>query len=301
MATKRFYKATEVEAMLQAVREKEQFTGSTEKAAIKTIIETAQRNGRIGDKVLLVIPTKYIHIPKWQRKLDMGRSKEIGFKYNKFKWEVPKVIYHNGQLLCVDGMHRIIGAFVGGIEAIVVEVLVGMTEKEAIELFLTQSADRSNMKPHDFYNASLEINKPEYITFRDICHENNVQVKGDDYLNNPIGTFTSLTDGLKLARLNPELLDAILKLLCELQWNGNATVTGNDKCFGAKYIRVFRKLYGYYAESIEDMEEIILSKCKGAEWFNNNALEIPQAVLFDNLSATIKVGLAEKKGFRVVS
>ena len=127
MSAKRFYKATEVEAMLQAVREKEQFTGSTEKAAIKTIIETAQRNGRIGDKVLLVIPTKYIHIPKWQRKLDMGRSKEIGFKYNKFKWEVPKVIYHNGQLLCVDGMHRIIGAFVGGIEAIVVEVLVGMT------------------------------------------------------------------------------------------------------------------------------------------------------------------------------
>lgn len=295
MATKRYYKAIEVEALLQGTREKENFTGVAEKTAIKTILETAQRNGRIGDKVLLVIPTKYIHIPRWQRKLDMSRAREIGMKYNKYKWEVPKVIYHNGRLYCVDGMHRIVGAFVGNIECVVVEVLIDMTEKEAIELFLNQTADRSKMKPCDYYYASIEVGKPEYITFRDICHANNVQIKGDDYLNNPVGTFTSVSDGKELAKQNPELLDSILKLICKLQWNGNATVTGIDKCFGSRYVRALKKLYSYYPDHTKEMEKIIIDNCKGAEWFMNNAINKTQAVLFDDLSKIVQKGLNEKK------
>lgn len=301
MNNKRYYKANEVEAMLQIVREKEDFTGNTEINTIRTTLNTAKRNGRIGDKVLLVVPPKYIHIPDWQRKLDMERARRIGLAYNKNKWEVPKVIAHEGKLYCVDGMHRIVGAFVGDIEDIVVEVLVDISEKEAIELFLNQTSDRSGMKPCDYYNASLKINKPEYTAFRDICHKHNVQIKGDDCLPNPIGTFTSLSDGITLARQNPVLLNSILKLLCELQWNGKVCIDNHsDKCFSAKYIRTMRNLYRYYADNTEAMEQIILENCKGTVWFNTNAVEETQAHLFDKLSAIVQEGLAERNQSRVL-
>jgi len=294
MSIKRYYKANEVEAMMQMAREKDGFTGRVEINSIRTMLETAKRNGRIGDKVLLVIPTKYIHIPNWQRKMDMERARKIGLSYNRYKWEVPKVIEHEGKLYCVDGMHRIVGAFVGNIEDIVVEILTEMSELEAIELFLNQTADRSNMKPHDYYNASLKLNKPEYITFRDICHRNNVQIKGDDTLRNPIGTFSSLSDGVKMSRLNPELLNSIIELICKLQWNGNAGVDGNlDKCFGAKYIRTLRKLYGYYNGHEKEMETVLLKDCNGTDWFNKYAVDESQAKLFDKLSKIITDGMKE--------
>ena len=242
MAAKRYYKATEVEAMLQEAREKLGFVGKTEINSVNTMVETAKRNGRIGDKVLITIPAVYVHIPSWQRRLDMNRSRTIGSRYIKHKWEVPKVIFSKGKLFCVDGMHRIVGAFIAeNIEYIVVEILTDITEKEAIELFLDQTKDRSAMAPCDYYYASLEAEKKEYIYFKEICHKHNVQIKGDDALLNPIGTFTSTSDGVKLCKVNPELLDNILNLLCKLQWNKNEAIKEpdktSDKCFGAKYIR----------------------------------------------------------------
>ena len=302
--TKRFYKATEVEAMLQKAREMVGFVGDIEVNSIRTITETTKRNGRIGDKMLLVIEPKYIHIPKWQRKADFDKARKIGFSYNKYMWEVPKVILHDGKLYCVDGMHRILGAFVGGIEDVVVELLVDMTEKEAIELFLLQTTTRTAMKPGDYYTASLELEKPEYVTLRDICHRHNVQISGDDTLNNPIGTFSSITDGLTLAKSEPKLLDDILSLLCKLQWNGKIGASDSlDKCFGCRYVRTIRNLYRYYSNDTKAMEQILLTNCKGTEWFEKNVYGELQSRMFDKLSAIVQKGLAEqkKKKFEVVS
>lgn len=286
---RRFYKATEAEMMLQVTREKEGFTGKTEKISMKNIIETARRNGRIGDKDLVVVPPKYVHIPKWQRRLDITRSERIGFHYDKNKWEVPKVIYNDGILECVDGMHRIFGAYLGNIDGVVVEVL-DINEKEAIELFLNQTMDRSNMRPHDYLNASLEIEKPEYIAFRKICHKYNVQIKGDDTLRNPVGTFTSLSDGINICKRNPETLENILGIICKLNWNKLNSDKGNAFC--AKYIRIFKKLYGYYEDRMDEMDDILLDNCSGADWFKCNAETVTQSQLFDYLSGLIQDNLA---------
>lgn len=281
---KRFYTTTETEAMVQIAREREGFTGKTEKIAMANIVETAKRNGRIGDKSLVVVPPMYIHIPKWQRRLDIVRAEKIGLHYDKNKWEVPKVIYNNGVLECVDGMHRIIGAYIGNISGVVVEIL-DIEEKEAIELFLNQTNDRNQMRPHDYLNASFEVEIKEYIAFRDICHKYNVQIKGDECLKNPIGVFTPLTEGIGICKKNPDTLEKILNLLCMLKWNNIESDKG--KVFSAKYVRVLKKLYAYY-ENHSEVDRVLLENCSGAEWFVRNAEELTQNQLFDSLISLVK-------------
>ena len=292
MSRKRFYKPMEVETMLQEKREVEGLTGDTEFKTIKATIETAKRNRRVGDKILIVVPPSYIHVPDWQRKLDISKAQKIGFNYNKYKWEVPKVIYCDGKLIVADGMHRLIGGFLGGIDGVVVEILE-ISEQEAIKLFLEQGTDRLHMKPHDYFNASVKAEKPEYVAFRDICREFHVQIKGEDYEKNPIGTFTSLSDGINMCKANPNTLKKIIKLISELQWNQVGSDEG--KAFSAKYVRVMKKLYAYYAEHEAEMESILKSKCAGANWFERNAMELAQKNLFDSLSNIIHVGLTTER------
>ena len=258
MSKRRYLKATEVEKLFEQTREKDTEFANGETAIIKTIVETAKRNGRIGDKILLVIPPHYVHIPDWQRSADLARARAIGSNYNKYKWEVPKIVYVNGKLVGVDGMHRILGALLAGIANIVVEVLE-ISEKEAIELFLDQTIDRSSMKPADYYRASIEAGKPDYIGFRDVCHKYNVQIKGDDALPNPVGVFTSISDG---TRANKEILDKVLNLINVLGWNGKETCSLNPSsaAYGAKIIRTLNKLYAVYQGHEDKMETVLISQ-----------------------------------------
>ena len=83
---KRFLKAVEVEKIFDETRANDTDFCTGEVAIIKTIVETAKRNGRMGDKILLVIPPHYIHIPEWQRTADLLKASNIGANYNKYKW-----------------------------------------------------------------------------------------------------------------------------------------------------------------------------------------------------------------------
>jgi len=244
MNKKVYLTAMEVERELEEARKKKGFVLEVEKMAIETMVETARQNGKFGDKILLVTSPVYIHVPSWQRKLNIPRAQNIGNTYNKYKWEVPKLLYHNGKLLCIDGMHRLYGAFLGGVENVTTEIITDLTEAEAIDIFLEQSLDRKKMSPVDIYGAAIEAGKPEYIKLRDICKKNNVRIKGDKTVVNPIGIFTSISDGVSLARNNPELLDRILKLIGKLQWNGGNIYEG--KAYSAKVIRVLKRLYAYH-------------------------------------------------------
>jgi len=288
MSKRRFLKATEVERLFEQARENDTQFSEGETSIIRTIIETAKRNGRIGDKILLVVPPRYIHIPTWQRSADLSRARAIGNEYNKYKWEVPKIVFVEGRLICVDGMHRILGALLANIPDIVVEVME-ISEREAIELFLNQTVDRSSMKPADYYRASIEAEKPDYIGFRNVCHKYNVQVKGDDTLANPVGIFTSISDG---TRANKEVLDKVLNLINVLGWNGKETCSLNPSsaAYGAKVIRTLSKLYAVYQGHEDKMETVLVSRCSGTEFFIKNLSDEPQYRIFDLLNTTIKNG-----------
>lgn len=206
MCRKVYLKAKEAEMEMQEARNAEGFVGKTEKLLIANMVKAAKNNSRIGDKLLMVVDPKQIHIPDWQRRIKLARAYEIGNNYNSYKWDEPKVLLFNGILLCVDGQHRIFGAFKANKEDVVVEVME-CTLEEAIDLFLSQSTDRAKMQPMDIYKAALAAKKPEYVKLHDICAKHNVAVKGDDITDNTVGTLTSISDGVGFTKGNPELLD----------------------------------------------------------------------------------------------
>lgn len=287
--------AVVAEKEMQDARIKDGFVGDMETGYISRMIKDAKRNALIGDKLQLVVDPMYIHIPSWQRRISISRSSEIGNHYNKYKWDVPKVLYNDGKLYVIDGQHRIYGAFKAKMDGVVVEIME-CSLTEAIDLFLNQTRDRASMKPVDIYHAAVVAGKADYISLRDICAKYNIAIKGDDIKSNTVGVLTSISDGIGIVRTNPKLFESIIKLITNLQWNGYAdSYTG--KAYTAKIIRVMKKLYAYYAGREKEMQKILLSKCKGTEFFVNNVIDKAQDTLFDFLSEIVRCEM-EKPAIR---
>ena len=183
-------------------------------------------------------------------------------------------------------MHRIYGAFKGKIKAVICEI-IECSEKEAIKLFLGQGVDRRKMSQVDYYRAAIEYGDEKYIQLKEICNNHNVAVKGDP-IENQVGIFTPIKDGIKSIRKNgTELLDKIITLITDLQWNGYAD-TYNGKAYTAKYIRVMHSLYAYYEGRTEQMENILKEKCIGTEFFVENIMNLEQCAVFDYLSEIVR-------------
>lgn len=287
MCKRVYLKAKEAEMEMQEARNAEGFTGKTEKLLIANMIKAAKNNSRIGDKLLMVIDPMEIHIPEWQRRIKLERAYSIGNNYNSYKWDEPKVLLYKGILLCIDGQHRIYGAFKAKKDAVVVEVMECSLE-EAIDLFLSQSSDRAKMQPMDIYHAALAAKKPEYVALHDICKKHNVAIKGDDETENVVGTFSSISDGINWIKGGKaELLDSMLGLLGKLEWNGYAD-TYNGKAYTAKIIRALKSLYAYCEGRTDEMEEAMINRCKGTEFFVDNIMTKTQAQIFDYLSEIVR-------------
>jgi len=280
-------KCKEADMILEAKRMADGMVGDSEKKTITNTLKGAKKNNTVGDKILMVISPYWAHIPSWQRDLNLVTARQIGQGYNKNIWDVPKVVLIDGVLVCVDGMHRLVGAAIGGIEDVVVEVLE-ITEQEAIKIFLGQSKNKTTMSQADYYKASIAAGEEKYIRFRDICHKYNVQIKGDCALDNPVGVFTSISDGIGLANSNPELLDRILNLINELQWNGNEhDGTYNGTAYSAKIIRSLKKLYAYNHKNMDVVDKTLMAQCKGSTWYKENFTAKPQEYMFDTLSRMV--------------
>lgn len=287
MCKRVYLKAKEAEKEMQEARKKNEFTGKNEKLLIENLVKSAKNNSRIGDKLLMVIDPMQIHIPDWQRRIKLERAYSIGNNYNSYKWDEPKVLLYKGILLCIDGQHRIYGAFKAKKDAVVVEVMECSLE-EAIDLFLSQSSDRAKMQPMDIYHAALAAKKPEYVALHDICKKHNIAVKGDDEIENPVGTFSSISDGINWIKGGKaELLDSMLALLGKLEWNGYAD-TYNGKAYIAKIIRALKSMYAYYEGRTNEMEIALLEHCKGTEFFVDNIMTKTQAQIFDYLSEIVR-------------
>ena len=274
--------AREAENEMNVARNVMGINGKAEKVIVGNLIENAKLSCMIGDKLQMVINPAYVHIPEWQRNIDKARAFAIGNSYNKYKWDVPKVLYYNGKLYVIDGQHRVYGAFKANKDRVVVEIL-DCSLQEAIDIFINQSKDRKKMAPADIYGAAIKAGKEEYVRFRDICHKHNVAVKGEDATCR-VGTFTSISDGIKT---NPNTIDAILGLLGRLQWNGYAD-TYNGKAYTAKFIRALKTMYSYYTGRETEMENILVKKCSGTEWFTENVMTLTQAQIFDLLTSIVR-------------
>ena len=286
MCKRVYLSAKEAEMEMQELRNVDGFTGKMETDYISRMIKDAKRNSMVGDKLQLVVDPMYIHIPEWQRRLSLARAYAIGNAYNKYKWDVPKVLFHEGKLWVIDGQHRIYGAFKAKMDAVVVEIMECPIE-EAIELFISQSQDRSKMQPMDIYKAAIAGHKENYMKLQEICHKNNVAVKGDEDTANTVGTLTSISDGIHLVQTNAKLLDSMLNFLKKLGWNGYAD-SYNGKAYTAKIIRSLKALYAYTEGRTNEMEAALLEHCKGTEYFVENIMDKTQAQIFDYLSEIVR-------------
>lgn len=288
---KNHLKAVEVEAIFEAARLEEGNFIKAEEAIVLSLYEGAKRNNRLGDKIQIVVDPCYIHIPSWQRKAELSRALKIGNEYQSFLWDVPKVIIKNGKFICIDGMHRLLGALLAGIKAIVVEI-IEVDEATAIQIFLDQTKNKKKMSPEDCYLAAMEAGKEEYITFTEICHHHNIQIKGDDTLSNPVGTFSSIRDGVAL---EPEILDKILTLIHNLGWNGSTELKPSKAPYGSKTIRSLTSLYATYVDCEKAMEKALLKNCKGTDWFKKNLSGSSQYKIYDTLNEIIEQNLPKMK------
>lgn len=278
----------EVETMMDEARMLNNIIEVGERMVVSDKMEEARSKHDGREKAIISINPLLIHVPDWQRDLTVNTAKKIGAEFSPYKWDLPKIMHKNNKFYVVDGMHRVIGAYFGNMKLIQVEVLIGITEAEAVDLFLSQQDDRKNMTPVDTYSAALVAKKEEYVRLKAICDRNHVAVKGDRKpVDNPIGVLTPISDGVKMAKNCPDLLDRILKLIVKLQWNGGKSYR-DGKAFSAKTLRVFKKLYSYYAGRETDMERVLLNNCKGSKYFNDNLSEKWQDSLFDFLSEVIE-------------
>lgn len=286
MCRRNFLFPEEAEAEVRVARETEGIDAKTEKIIVKNLVENAKVNSRIGDKVLICIEPKYIHYPEWQREIRVPKALEIGNNYDSKRWGLPAYWYHDGILYAIEGQHRTYGAYKSGKESIVGEI-IECSLQEAIGLFVNQTKDRTQIQPKDTYKASIVGGDEKYLLLRDICHRHNVAVKGDRNKDNTVGTLTSITDGIDLVRMNPDLLESMLALLGKLEWNGYAD-SYNGKAYTAKIIRALKTLYAYCEGRTDEMENALLEKCRGTEFFVENVMDKTQAQIFDYLSAIVR-------------
>lgn len=286
MCRRTFLFPEEAEKEVAEIRRAEGIDEKTEKLFIKEVVKNAKANSRIGDKVLICIDPKYIHYPEWQREIRLPKALSIGNNYDSKRWGLPAYWYHDGLLWAIEGQHRTYGSVKAKKDSVVGEV-IECSLKEAIDLFVNQTKDRTQVQPKDTYKASIVGGDEDYLMLRDICHKHNLAVKGDRNKENTVGTLTSITDGIELVRMNPKLLDHILNIITKLEWNGYAD-SYNGKAYTAKIIRALKALYAYTEGRTDEMEEALLEHCKGTEYFVENIMSKTQAQIFDYLSEIVR-------------
>ena len=286
MCKRNFLFPEEAEAEVKEIRKAEGIDDKTEKLIVKDLVKNAKVNSRIGDKVLICIDPKYIHYPEWQREIRLPKALNIGNNYDSKRWGLPVYWYHKGLLWAIEGQHRTYGSVKANKESIVGEV-IECELKDAIDLFVNQTKDRTQVQPKDTYKASIVKGDEDYLMLRDICHKYNIGVKGDRNKENTVGTLTSITDGIDLVRINPDLLDHILGIITKLKWNGYAD-SYNGKAYTAKIIRALRALYAYFEGRTDEMEEALLNCCTGTEFFVDNIMDKTQAQVFDYLAEVVR-------------
>ena len=286
-------KAIEAERELQEARKADGFTGKMETSYIDRMIKDAKRNSMIGDKLQIVVNPIYIYIPSWQRELKLATVHRIATAYNRYEWGNPLVLYYKNKLWAIDGQHRIFGAFKGGKDAVVVEIME-CSLREAVELFMNQTKNRNRVWPLDIYNAALEINDPVAVELRDTCHKYNVAVKGEEVdKENTVGVLTPIDFSLKMVKCGT--LNKVLNLSSRLQWNGAGEGMYKGKAYTAKPIRSLNNMYANYFNCEKEMEDILVEKCHGAEWFENNGKsDVSESKFLDTLRNIVNQELANR-------
>ena len=243
----------------------------------------------IGDrkKYIQIDPT-FVHVPTWQRDTDIAKAMEIAENFKEDKFDPIKgYINTDGKLDIADGMHRIIALILYNKDKkddeklkAIIDVL-NCNEIEAALTFLGQQSGRKPMTVKDTYRAGIKGNVPEYLEFRDVFTNENIQITAEkEKIDNPIGTITPSATALRWANRDKEMLIKAIKLIKELEWCGS-----EKNAFTLRNFSTIKKLYANYGDQVKAK---LLTNCKGAVFYESKVVPVKSnAELYDILSAEI--------------
>ena len=245
-------------------------------------VECALKNSfSIASKRYILINPIFIHVPIWQRDTDMTKVQEIAQNFNEDKFDPVKVYVINGKLFVADGAHRVVAFVMNGEIKMLVEVL-NCNEYEAILTFLGQQSARKSMSVADTYRAGVKANIKEYIDFKNLFEEYNIQISTEDNkLNNPIGKVTPSSTLLRMTKTSKETLKNTIDTIKLLDWSGSSKST-----FTIRIFNVFKKLFANYDKNT--VTERLVKKCKGATYFESKIAPIKSdSEMYDTLAKII--------------
>lgn len=257
-----------------------------EEAEIKNALKSSFG---IGNKKYILIYPELIHIPEWQRNTDMAKAEEISQNFNEDKFDPIKGYLKNG--FCVDvadGAHRVVACVNTNKDKkkedrmkVLVEILP-CDEHDAVITFLGQQSGRKPMTVSDTYRAGVKANIQEYIDFKHLFEEENIQITVEkNKLDNPVGKITPSSTALRMVERDKEVLIKIINLIKNLDWCGS-----EKNVFVMRNFFVLKKLYAQFGEDAVNAK--LMENCKGAVYFESKVAPIKSnAELFDMLSAEI--------------
>ncbi len=238
-------------------------------------------------KYIQIDPT-FVHAPEWQRDTDMAKAMEIAENFKEDKFDPIKgYVNSDGKLDIADGLHRIIALIIYNKDKkedeklnAIIDVL-NCNETEAALTFLGQQSGRKPMTVKDTYRAAIKGNVPEYLEFRDVFANENIQITAEkEKIDNPIGTITPSATALRWANRDKEMLINAIELIKELEWCGS-----EKNAFTLRNFSTIKKLYANYGDEVKAK---LLDNCKGAVFYESKVVPVKSnAELFDILSAEI--------------
>lgn len=268
------------------INEQRDFDAETETSEVSNALRYPLT---VGNKKYITINPLFVHIPDWQRSTDMVKAKEIEENFNESKFDPIKVFLIDGKLYVADGAHRL-AAFIMKNNLlrkaeklkILVEIIDCKTMCEAVLVFLGQQSGRKGMSTNDMYRAGVEANVEEYLNFKEIFDENNIQITAEtERKENPIGRIRPSRELLRMSKSKQAALRRAISMIIELNWCGST----EKNAFNTRNIKVLLRMEGIHGDATMDL---LKRHCNGAAYYESKVFPIKsQAQLFDVLESEI--------------
>ena len=253
MCKRVYLTAKEAEKEMQEARKADGFTGKMETGYISRMIKDAKRNSMVGDKLQLVVDPMYIHIPEWQRRLKLARAYAIGNTYNKYKWDVPKVLFLKGKLYVIDGQHRLFAArkLFGEDYLMECKVIHGLSQMEESNLFVKLNSSSKPLQYADKAKGLYYGNDETTVNIYNICKNHGVELGIEDdkraSMDGRITAVKALTDTYN--KIGAKQTDRLVKLL-------NDTWDGKSAAFKQEMIKAVGVILSLYSKELNDTKFI---------------------------------------------
>lgn len=268
---RRYLSPEETEEMLQTYRRMNidaevEYTNSIVTKAIQTV----------GNKRYIFIDPKVIHVPVWQRQLDLANVDQIVADYKEDMYDPIKAIYYDKKLYVVDGNHRLVAMVKKGESLIQVELLEASIN-EAKRIFAGQSSGRKPMTVADMYRAGLDYGEESFAHLRRVFQEDNaIQINVDEEkIRKPIGAITPSATLIRLIEKDEDGIRKAIKLMKDLSWNCVGV-----NVFTPRNFNVIRKLFTNFGE--EKTISTLKEKMNGATVYESELKPITsQSMMYD--------------------